>query len=236
MKSAPDLTPAQAPIVIEPTHTNGTVETVSAEFAVIWLHGLGADGHDFESVVPQLALPQNHHIRFVFPTAPIQAVTVNLGEYRTAWYDIQSIQLLEHIDWEGILWSVDYIHQLIEAQKATGLKTEQILLAGFSQGGVIAQHAVLSYSEPLAGVMVLSSYFPLMSGYDWVKQSVSLPVMLAHGTEDSLCPIKNAQLALASWQNLGFNPQWHEYRMQHEVCADEIKHMSHFLKHCFSLV
>lgn len=225
--------PVLPPIILEPTHRNGKVTTVPADYSVIWLHGLGADGHDFESIVPQLGLPQSLRIRFVFPTAPVRPVTVNLGADMTAWYDIKSLNLLDAVDWDGIDASTAYVQSLIEAEQAKGVSSERILLAGFSQGGVIALQAAMQCAEALAGLMVLSSYFPVPPASAMV-QSRDLPVMLAHGTEDPICPLRNAQQAKTDLISLGFDPQWHEYRMQHQVCADEIGHMTHFILQCFS--
>lgn len=209
------------PIVIEP----GEKE---ARQAVIWLHGLGADGHDFESLVPELKLPEDHEIRFIFPTAPKQPITINLGEQVNAWYDFRTIQLFEEVDWAGIEQSITYIHGLIDEQVASGIDSNHILLAGFSQGGVIALHSTLTYPESLAGAVALSTYFPAKQNLN-ITQSRSLPIYWGHGVSDPICSYTGAEISRAMLHKFGFEVDWHSYAMQHQVCSEEINDISRFL-------
>lgn len=209
------------PLVIEPN--------VKATAAVIWLHGLGADGHDFEAILPQLALPENHSIRFIFPHAPIQAVTVNGGMKMRAWYDIRQMDLTEQVDWQGITDSVEFLEQLVAQQRSEGIAAERILLAGFSQGGVIALHTGLKMQQPLAGIIALSTYFPERSDSQY-QQPMSCPIFMAHGLMDPVCPYRVAKIAWSQLQSRGYSPSWHEYPMQHQVCMEEIQALSQFIQ------
>ncbi|BBN58821.1 alpha/beta hydrolase [Hydrogenovibrio marinus] len=223
------FSPPKSPIVIEPKQSQ-------AENCVIWLHGLGADGHDFEGILPQLDLPQEAAIRFVFPTAPIQPVTVNLGDPMTAWYDIKSLNLLAETDWQGIAQSVEYVHVLIQEQLDAGIDSQNILLAGFSQGGVIALYAGLTYERPLAGIMALSTYFPdpeQASEFLQPKaEQMNLSVFYGHGNADPICPLAAAEASKNTLEKLGLEIEWHVYPMAHQVCYDEVRHISQFLKSC----
>ncbi|MDG4812651.1 carboxylesterase [Hydrogenovibrio sp. 3SP14C1] len=216
------------PIVLEP-------ET-KADACVIWLHGLGADGHDFENIVPELQLPADHTIRFVFPTAGKMPVTVNLGSEMTAWYDIRSLDLLNDVDWEGVDNSVQFVHTLIESQISSGIESDRIILAGFSQGGMIILNAGLTFEEPLAGMMALSTYFPEPRGTGaFFLQPKSCPVFMAHGMNDPVCPFVAAEQSRQTLIGLGLQPQWHTYPMQHQVCLEEIKDMGSFIRHCLMI-
>ncbi|PLA74819.1 carboxylesterase [Hydrogenovibrio sp. SC-1] len=209
------------PLVMEPN--------TKATSAVIWLHGLGADGHDFEAIVPQLALPADHGIRFIFPHAPIQAVAVNGGMKMRAWYDIRQADLTEQVDWQGIDQSVVLLDQWIAQQVSDGIPMERILVAGFSQGGVIALHAGLQMQQPLAGIIALSTYFPERST-SLYRQPTTCPILIAHGLMDPICPYTVAKAALAQLRAQGFSPSWHEYPMQHQVCMEEINAVSQFIQ------
>lgn len=213
------------PIVLEPK--------TKADACVIWLHGLGADGHDFENIVPELRLPADHAVRFVFPTARKIPVTVNLGSEMTAWYDIRSLDLLNDVDWEGVDNSVQFVHELIESQISSGIDSDKILLAGFSQGGMIILNAGLTFEKPIAGLMALSTYFPEPRGADVsFSQPKSCPVFMAHGMNDPVCPFVAAEQSRQTLIRLGLQPQWHTYPMQHQVCLDEIKDMGAFIRQC----
>ncbi|MBD3612755.1 MAG: carboxylesterase [Hydrogenovibrio crunogenus] len=215
----------QPPIILEPN--------AKADACVIWLHGLGADGHDFENIVPELGLPDDHTVRFVFPTASKMPVTVNLGNEMTAWYDIRSLNLIHDVDWEGIDQSVAFLHDLIESQISSGIASDKILLAGFSQGGVVILNAGLTFEKPLAGMMALSTYFPDPEGrQDEYLQSKSCPIFMAHGMDDPVCPFFVAEQSRQTLMELGFQPQWHTYPMQHQVCLDEIQDMAAFVHQC----
>lgn len=208
--------------------------------AVIWLHGLGADGHDFEPVVPELRLPQELQLRFVFPHAPVRPVTLNGGVPMRAWYDIFSIERDGPIDEEGIRQSADTLVALIEREHQRGVPFDRIVVAGFSQGGAIACHSALRYSHKLAGLMALSTYMPLRStlpnevAESDTRQSTDLPIFMAHGTYDPVLPYHLGTGSRDTLQSLGYTVEWHEYPMQHAVCADEIADIRHWLTGCYN--
>lgn len=196
------------------------------ESSVIWLHGLGADGHDFEPIVPELALGKA--IRFVFPHAPIRPVTINGGMTMRAWYDIMSFDRDGPQDEIGIRASGELLHRLIEREHERGIEYRRIVVAGFSQGGAIALHAALRFPHRLAGVMALSTYLPLASALqtevlDGRKiEPGNLPVFMAHGTFDPVLPFQLGRLSREALEDAGFDVEWHEYPMAHAVCAEEI--------------
>ena len=208
--------------------------------AVIWLHGLGADGHDFEPLVPELRLPQDLPLRFVFPHAPVRPVTLNGGVPMRAWYDIFSIDRDGPIDEEGIRQSADTLVALIEREHQRGVPFDRIVVAGFSQGGAIACHSALRFSHKLAGLMALSTYIPLRSTLQKevadsdTSQSTDLPIFMAHGTYDPVLPYHLGTTSRDTLQNLGYTVEWHEYPMQHAVCADEIDDIRHWLTGCYN--
>ncbi len=219
-----------------------TVEVASGdEFdgCVIWLHGLGADGHDFEPIVPQLTLPEELRLRFVFPHAPVRPVTINNGVAMRAWYDIFSLDRDGPVDDKGIRQSASILEALIEREHARGIAFENIVVAGFSQGGAIASHCALRFRHRLGGLMALSTYLPLQSTLNAeIKQgaqseSKDLPIFVAHGEFDPVLPM---QLGLASRDAmiaLGFAVEWFVYPMQHAVCPQEIDDISIWLRSCF---
>ena len=193
--------------------------------AVIWLHGLGADGHDFEPIVPELALKTP--VRFVFPHAPVRAVTINQGMRMRAWYDILQLGGGPE-DEAGLRASQKLMEDLIRAQ---ALPAKRIVLAGFSQGGAIALLAALRYPERLAGVMALSTYLPLAGTLAAERSSANaeVPIFMAHGRHDDLIPMPRAQASREHLQKLGYTVAWHDYPMPHAVCAPEIADISAFL-------
>jgi len=192
---------------------------------VIWLHGLGADGHDFEAIVPELRLKRA--VRFVFPHAPVQPVTINQGMRMRAWYDIFQFGGGREDD-KGIRASQALIAKLIEAQP---VPPEKIVLAGFSQGGAIALQTALRYPKPLAGVMALSTYLPLAAtlAAERAAPNAQVPIFMAHGQYDEIIPIERAQASRDALQKLGHKIEWHEYPMPHSVCGDEVRDISAFL-------
>jgi phospholipase/carboxylesterase len=191
-----------------------------ASASVIWMHGLGADGHDFEPVAEQLALPADCAVRFIFPHAPRQAVTINGGYVMPAWYDIVSMDIDGARDPAGIGKSVDAIGRLVARERARNIAANRIILAGFSQGGVIALETAFSFAEPLGGIMVLSSY---LSDPDAVPVSQThLPVFIAHGTEDNVVPYRLGVAAGKKLTERGYDVDWHKYAMPHSVCAEEV--------------
>lgn len=204
-------------------------------YSVIWLHGLGADGHDFEDIARELHLNANAHIRFIFPNAPVQAITVNHGMAMRAWYDLVSANLENRADINGIYLSASLVKQLIEREKKAGIAAEHILLAGFSQGGVIALHLGLRYPEKLAGIVALSTYLPTLTQLNTEASSVAkqLPIFMAHGILDSIVEIEEGKSVYDSLHEQGYNIQWHDYVMEHSVCIEEIEHLTHFLNHIF---
>ena len=200
------------------------IETGSAAVhgSVIWLHGLGADGHDFEPIVPELRLPQDLCLRFVFPHAPIRPVTLNGGMQMRAWYDILTLDRGGPEDEAGIRASAEILDQLVAREQQRGVAPNRIVVAGFSQGGVIALHAGLRSRQVLGGIMALSTYLPLKSAFaDEVLRS-DVPIFMAHGSLDPVLPMslgrESADLLLAN----DFAVEWHDYQMAHSVCAEEI--------------
>ncbi|HDK37842.1 MAG TPA: carboxylesterase [Thiolapillus brandeum] len=191
----------------------------SAEYSIIWLHGLGADGNDFVPVIPELRLPADKQVRFVFPNAPVMPVSINNGYVMPAWYDIYAMDLQAKIDVEGIVCSADYLLTLVDAEITAGIQPEHIILAGFSQGGLIALAAALRTSLPLAGVMALSTYLP-----ESIPLSSDLPreIFQAHGRMDAVVSHAVGVNTCSRLKALGHDVRWREYDMAHSVCAEEI--------------
>ena len=191
--------------------------------AVIWLHGLGADGHDFEPVVPALGLPERLAVRFVFPHAPVRPVTINMGTRMRAWYDIVALDGRREDD-TGIGESQRLIEGLIEREHARGIETRRIVLAGFSQGGAIALHTGLRHAARLGGIMALSTYLPLAASVDTERHAANagLPILMVHGLHDEMIGISRARSSRAVLEALGYAIEWHEYPMGHAVCPEEI--------------
>ena len=198
--------------------------------AVIWLHGLGADGHDFEPIVPELRLPASKPVRFIFPNAPQRPVTINMGMRMPAWYDI--LQLGGGAEDEsGIRESQAQIEQLMAREKTRGVPANRIVLAGFSQGGAIALQTSLRQPERLAGVMALSTYLPLGAKLAAERQAINsdLPIFMAHGTFDPMIPMVRAAQSREALLALGYPVEWREYPMPHSVCPEEIADIAAFL-------
>ena len=207
--------------------------------SVIWLHGLGADGHDFEPIVPELRLPANLPLRFVFPHAPVRPVTINGGVAMRAWYDILSLDRQGPVDADGIVASSRILVDLIDAERRRGIEADRIVVAGFSQGGAIALHAALRYPERLAGLMALSTYLPLPERFtDEVLDApgcgdTALPIFMAHGSFDPMLPFHLGKDSATLLEKSGFVVEWHEYPMAHAVCAEEIAHIRRWLLDVF---
>lgn len=203
--------------------------------SVIWLHGLGADGHDFEPIVPELRLPSDLALRFVFPHAPVRPVAINGGVSMRAWYDILTLERDGPVDEEGIRASGEILNALIAREVERGIDARNIVVAGFSQGGAIALHAALRYPERLAGLMALSTYLPLPGSFkaevvdNTAAANQDLPIFMAHGSFDPMLPMQlgksSAELLLAE----GFSVAWHDYPMAHAVCAEEIEDIREWL-------
>lgn len=205
--------------------------------AVIWLHGLGADGHDFEGIVPELDLPKNLSVRFVFPHAPMQAVTINNGYVMRAWYDILGLDIASAQDEQGIRNSQNLVNELIRSQCDQGIESKKIVLAGFSQGGAITLQTGLRYAAPLAGLMVLSSYLPLSESVvsELQPQAVNTPVFMAHGDSDTVIPPELGLRSRSRLETLGLDVEWHEYaQLAHGINLQEINDISRFLRRCLT--
>ena len=200
--------------------------------AVIWLHGLGADGNDFVDVVPQLQLSGCQAIRFVFPHAPVMPVTVNGGYLMPAWYDILGANLLSQQDAVGIKRSEQAIAALIDRELDRGISHENIVLAGFSQGCAMALHTGLRYKQKLAGVVALSGYLPLADtlAHERSQANANTPVFMAHGTQDQVVVIDRAEVSKNALLALGYSVQWKTYVMGHSVHPDELTDISKVLR------
>jgi phospholipase/carboxylesterase len=195
------------------------------EASVIWLHGLGADGHDFEDVVPQLLIPASMPIRFIFPDAPVRAVTINGGYMMRAWYDIyDDISPDAEQDEEGIKSAATLLGLLVEQEMERGIASERIVLAGFSQGGAVALYAGLTSDRPLAGIMALSAYLPLSQQLtETTTRPGNIPsVFMAHGEYDSVIPLAYARASQQHLKQLDVPVDWNIYNMEHNMSADEI--------------
>jgi len=206
----------------------------SSQHSVIWLHGLGADGHDFEPIVDELNL--NQPVRFIFPHATEMAVTINNGMRMPAWYDIKAPQINQLQDEAGIRISQQSILALIEHEIERGVKSNNIILAGFSQGGAIALHTALRYDKPLAGMMGLSTYLPLADKVENEIHSANknTPIFLAHGNDDQVIPVQLATDTQRALNKFGYDVELKKYEMEHSVCPQEIDDISDWINHCFS--
>jgi phospholipase/carboxylesterase len=199
---------------------------------VIWLHGLGSDGYDFYSVVPQLQLPESSAIRFIFPHAPIRPVTLNRGMKMRAWYDVVKIERDAFEDELNIRASEMVIASMIAYEESRGISSDKIVLAGFSQGGVIALQCGLRYAKPLAGILALSTYLPLAHtlANEIHPSNRSLPIFLAHGTGDDVIPITWARNTRQTLGQYEYGVEWHEYPIAHTVSSSELRDIAVFLK------
>jgi phospholipase/carboxylesterase len=208
------------------------IETAaSPTCSIIWMHGLGADGHDFVDIVPELGLPARPGIRFVFPHAPMRPVTINAGYVMRAWYDIRDDGGKRREDPAGVRASQKSIEALLEREKARGVPARSIVLAGFSQGGAMALHTALRYGERLAGIMALSCSLPLADtlGAEASPANRDVPIFMAHGTHDPMIPMARAMRAREILSGLGYRLEWHEYPMPHSVCLEEVRDVSAWL-------
>lgn len=201
-------------------------ENVSA--TVIWMHGLGADGHDFEPVVHMLNLP---HIRFILPHAPFLPVTLNNGYEMRAWYDIFGLQPDSPQDETGIKKMQQTINAMLEEEISKGIPANRIVLAGFSQGGAMALHTATRFNQTLAGVLALSTYLPLKNKLLGERHSANqqTPIWMAHGRFDNVIALSTAQSSREVLENAGYPLEWHEYDMPHSVCEQEIDDIRNFL-------
>lgn len=201
------------------------------QWAVLWLHGLGADGNDFAPIVPELLRPHWPAIRFVFPHAPVQPITINNGVPMRAWYDIVSMDFRSRADAAGVAASVQALDTLIDQQVAAGIPAERILLAGFSQGGAVILSAVLRRSRPIGGLIALSTYLPdpETAAAQRDPDGIRPPVFMAHGVQDPVIPQAIAAHTAQTLKDLGFPLEWHSYPMAHQVCAEELEALGNWL-------
>jgi len=199
--------------------------------AIIWLHGLGADGSDFVPIVEQLQLPSNYAVRFIFPHAPVRPISINQGYPMPGWYDVSSLSIVEEEDEAGIKESSAILKQLCEEQEANGIDSSRIVIAGFSQGGAIALHCGYRYPKPLAGIIALSTYLALPQTLsDEISDCASeTPVFMAHGRLDEVVAYEYGKQGMESLEAHGIDVHWYEYDMGHSVCKEEIHHIRQWL-------
>lgn len=211
-----------------------TVEVGAAEdaqFSVIWMHGLGADGNDFVPIVPELALPENLRVRFVFPHAPVQPVTINGGMEMRAWFDIKSLDRELSVDVADLERARGGIEKLIDAEVARGVPVERIILAGFSQGGAMSLYIGLRYPQKLAGIMALSTWLPARERLAEEASAVnkSTDIFMAHGSFDPMVPCAFGEASCEFLKQAGYSVGWHSYPMQHQVCLEQIADIGRWL-------
>lgn len=199
--------------------------------SVIWLHGLGADGHDFEPIVPELRLDPALGARFLFPHAPQRPVTINGGMTMRAWYDVQSPDLTQMEDEAAIRESSGIVHELIDAEIARGIDSNKIVVAGFSQGGAIALFSGLRYGQPLAGILSLSCYLPLAHKLEAETQVANqhATILMQHGSNDPIIPVSQGHASRDRLIQAGHDVSWNEYAMPHSVCMEEIAEIGGWL-------
>ncbi len=197
-------------------------------YVVIWLHGLGADGHDFEAIVPELNIPDTLPVRYIFPHAPMRPVTINGGMVMRAWYDILEMDVSRKVDTDNIIESSILLDDIIQRELKSGIPSDRIVLAGFSQGGAIVLHTGLRYETPLAGILALSTYSPTAGTLSEERgdANLNIPIMMAHGQFDPVIPVSNAIHTREELIRQNYAVQWHDYPMQHEVCLEEIRDIS----------
>lgn len=199
--------------------------------AIIWLHGLGADGHDFEPVVPEIVRPKERAWRFVFPNAPVRPVTLNNGMRMRAWYDIKSLDRAAVEDLAGFADTAAKIGELIAREAARGIPSQRIVLAGFSQGGAVSLYMLGRYAQGLAGIMALSCYLPAARTLAAERSTANdkTPVFMAHGQYDPVIAVSAGQQSRDALKALGYAVDWHDYPMAHSVCQEEISDIRRFL-------
>lgn len=200
-----------------------------ATASVVWLHGLGADGHDFEPIVPELGLPDTLAVRFVFPHAPSMPVTINNGYRMPAWYDILDMDLSRRADRAGLLASAARVAELLDRERERGIPSERIVLAGFSQGGAVGLQLALTYPQRLAGLLALSTYFATGGDAAPTAASRELPIEVHHGVFDPLVPEAMGRLTIERLRDLGYAPTYRTYPMEHAVCAEQIADIGRWL-------
>lgn len=206
--------------------------TTTPTACVIWLHGLGDSGHGFAPIVPELKLPSSLAVKFIFPHAPERPITINGGMRMRAWYDIKSMDFDSRADLAGVQESAEQVEQLIQAQIDNGIPANRIVLAGFSQGGVIALHIAPRIKHKFAGVLALSTYMcePTLLVNDAQNTNKTTPIMMAHGEQDEVVPVFMGNAAFEVLKGNGFDVSWQTYMMQHNVCMEELNDISAWLQ------
>lgn len=197
--------------------------------SIIWLHGLGANGHDFESIVPEFAFAKETPVRFIFPHAPELAVTINGGMLMPAWYDILTMDIDRKVDTDQLRKSAQQVAALIEVEIARGVPSENILVGGFSQGGAVAYELALSYTKPLGGLFALSTYFATADTIKLSEANRNLPIFVAHGSFDPIVAPALGTKAVKNLQAMGYQPEFQSYAMEHSLCLEEVRDMDVFL-------
>lgn len=220
------MAPLDPPIEIE--------TSTSPDSAVIWLHGLGADGNDFAPIIPELRLPAHSAIRFIFPHAPPRPVTCNAGYVMRAWYDIYSLDSLEQEDRSGLEQAQDIVNALIQRELDRGIPAQRIVLMGFSQGGAVALYAGLRYPQTLAGIGALSCYLPLQEATEAQLHPANrhTPIFMGHGMHDPVVRYALGETSYQWLQQRDFAVSWHRYAMEHSVCLEEIGDIAQWLSQC----
>jgi len=198
--------------------------------AVIWLHGLGADGNDFAPIVPELHLPADLSIRFIFPHAPSMPVTVNGGFVMPAWYDILEMEVGRKVDVAGIMASAEEIKKFIDRELERGIDSRKIVMAGFSQGGAVAYQVALSHKEPLAGLLAMSTYLATRDLLEYSEINQGIPIAIQHGIYDPVIPEQLGQKAAKSLTGQGYQVSYRNYPMEHAVCPEQIGDISEWLQ------
>ena len=218
---------------ILPTLEKNYLADRDVKASVIWLHGLGADGNDFAPIVPQLNLSLDFGVRFIFPHAPAIPVTINSGYVMPAWYDIKQVDVDRHVDNEQLQESASRIHDLIDREIERGIQSTRIIVAGFSQGGAVSFEAALSYEQPLAGIMALSTYFATVGTIKINAIQQSIPILICHGEHDPVVSESLGKRSRASLEKLGFDPEYHSYPIEHSVCSQEIEDIGNWISRVF---
>jgi len=202
----------------------------TATASVIWLHGLGADGSDFASIIPELKLPATMAVRFIFPNAPSIPITINGGHVMPAWYDITAMDIERKVDMGQLIESAEKIRLLIDRENDRGIPCDRIVLAGFSQGGAVCYQAALTYIQPLAGLMCLSTYFATKDSITPNSANKQIPIKICHGTTDPMVSVEQGKLASQRLTEMGYAVDYSEYPMDHSVCPEEIAEISRWLQ------
>lgn len=202
--------------------------------SIIWLHGLGADGHDFAPIVPELGLPESAAIRFIFPHAPSIPVTINNGYVMPAWYDILEMSIDRKVDTEQLLKSSQYVVDFIEREIERGIDSQRIIIAGFSQGGAVAIQSALTYQKPLAGLLAMSTYFATKATIEPNVTNKNIPIQLMHGLMDPVVPVQLGSDSLQTLTSMGYSPDLKTYPMEHAVCPPQIKDIGNWINQVLS--